>query len=127
MSNVVLDASALLVLLKDEPGHAEVAAALGGAAISAVNLAEVAGKLTERGMPIEAAREALVGLGLDVHAFELEDALAVGRLRGETRDAGLSLGDRACFVLAMKLERPVLTSDRAWTSLKLGVPVRLVR
>jgi PIN domain nuclease of toxin-antitoxin system len=127
VSDVVLDASALLALLGEESGSDVVASAIGSAAISSVNLAEVAGKLVERGMPDDAVRHTLLGLGLDVHAFEVEDALAVGALRAKTRDAGLSLGDRACLALGAKLERPVLTSDQSWRALKLGISVRVVR
>ncbi|MBA3425206.1 MAG: PIN domain-containing protein, partial [Rubrobacter sp.] len=47
MSEVVLDASALLALLNREPGHEEVARIVPDAAISAVNLSEVAAKLAE--------------------------------------------------------------------------------
>ena len=49
MSEVVLDASALLALLNDEPGAGEVEKTVPGAIISAVNLSEVVAKLAERG------------------------------------------------------------------------------
>jgi PIN domain nuclease of toxin-antitoxin system len=127
VSSVVLDASALLVLLYAEEGKDEVAATVRGAAMSAVNLAEVVGKLADRGGTEGGLRDVVSRVGLEVHPFELDDAFAVGSLRERTRGVGLSLGDRACLALGMRLDRPVLTADRAWTSLKLGVTVRLVR
>lgn len=75
MSEAVLDASSLLALVNQEPGHEEVARTIPDAAISAVNLAEVAAKLAEGGMPEESIREALEGLAIDVHDFGRETGL----------------------------------------------------
>jgi PIN domain nuclease of toxin-antitoxin system len=128
MSRAVLDASALLALLNGEPGQEEVARALAErAVISAVNLAEVVGKLAEAGMPEEAIREALDGLELDVVAFDRGLAYRAGLLRPATRALGFSLGDRACLALAAHGERAALTADRTWEALAIGVPVRLIR
>lgn len=127
MSEVVLDASALLALLNREPGHKEIARTISHAAISAVNLSEVAAKLTESGMPGETIRDALEGLALETHDFGRELAFQAGLLRPLTRSRGLSLGDRACLALGRQLNLPVLTTDRAWGGLDLGVEVRLVR
>ncbi len=48
---VVLDASALLALPKDEPGAGEVAGVMAASRISAVNLAEVISHFIYTGMP----------------------------------------------------------------------------
>jgi PIN domain nuclease of toxin-antitoxin system len=127
VSEVVLDASALLALLNREPGHDEVAEVIGDAAISAVNLSEVAAKLADRGMPGEAIREALEGLALETHDFDQELAFKAGFLHPLTRSRGLSLGDRACLALGQRLNLPVFTTDRIWGELNLGVEVRLAR
>jgi ribonuclease VapC len=112
---VVLDASALLALLLGERGADRVAAVLPGAALGAVNLSEVVGKLAERGMPPNMIREALQGLDLDVRTFDADLAFAAGELRRITRDRGLSLGDRACLALAARMNAIVLTTDRSWS------------
>lgn len=127
MARIVLDASAILVLLNDEPGAAVVAQALEDAAVSAVNLSEVVAKLLESGMPLEEAEEALGGLGLDVRPFHEGAAWEAGALRAGTRKAGLSLGDRACLALARELGAPALTADGAWAKVSAGVEVRLLR
>ncbi len=127
MNEAILDASALLVLLNDEPGSKAVAESLPGAAVSAVNLSEVVAKLADRGMPLESIRSALDGLGLEVHPFGAESAFAAGNLRPATKSLGLSLGDRACLALGKSLSRTVLTADRRWKSLALGVKVQVLR
>ncbi len=127
MSEAVWDASALLALLGEEPGADELVPLLPSAAMSAVNLSEVAAKLLERGMPSDECRQVLGGLPLEIHAFDEDMAFAAAALRPSTRSLGLSFGDRACLALALGLRRPVLTADRAWRDLDLDVPVRQVR
>jgi PIN domain nuclease of toxin-antitoxin system len=129
----VLDASALLALLKGEPGAERVAEALErGAYLSAVNLAEVLSKLADWGEdPAEAqarmAQLGLLGAAVEVLPFTGEDALEVARLRALTRAYGLSFGDRACLALARRLGLPALTAERAWAELDLGIPVEVLR
>jgi PIN domain nuclease of toxin-antitoxin system len=129
----VLDASALLALLKGEPGAERVAEALEqGAYLSAVNLAEVLSKLADWGEdPAEAqarmAQVGLLGAAVEVLPFTGEDALEVARLRALTRAYGLSFGDRACLALARRLGLPALTAERAWAELGLGIPVEIIR
>ena len=127
MADVVLDASALLALLNTEPGSEEVERTIPGAAISTVNLSEVVAKLVEAGMPEEAVRSVLGGIGLEIHPFDVELAFQTGILRPQTRALGLSLGDRACVALGLQLKAPVLTTDRNWKSLDVGVEVRAIR
>lgn len=128
MSVYVLDASALLALMNGECGSGRVEEAVeAGAAISLVNVAEVVAKLSELGMPKEVVREALDVLGMETVAFDTAQAYKTGLLRPVTRHIGLSLGDRACLSLAIQLEQPVLTADRAWKSLNLGIDIQVIR
>ncbi len=127
MIDAVLDASALLAVLNSEPGSGIVEETLPGAAISAVNLSEVISKLAERGMPEPAIRAALEGVGLEVHAFDVDAAYSTARLRKATKPYGLSLGDRTCLALGLALKAPILTADRTWKKIKLGVKIRSIR
>ena len=124
---MLLDASALLALLNHEPGCDLVTEQIPGALISAVNLAEVAGKLAELGVPVDEVRLVIEVLGLSVVEFDAEMAFEAGRLRTSTRAAGLSLGDRACLATASLRKAAVLTADRSWASLDLGIPVQCTR
>jgi ribonuclease VapC len=126
-ASVVLDASAVLALLNDEPGADEVAAALPDAVLSSVNLSEAAAILADIGMKADDARAVLSGLGVMTVPFDDELAFLAANLRRGTRSAGLSFGDRACLALAQQRRIAALTADRAWTRLKLGVEIRLIR
>ncbi len=128
MSRIVLDASALLVVINDEPGAEKLTPQLlESAIVSTVNLAEAQGKLVREGTdPDEAWR--------DVHSpireaaeFTAEQAKLAGSLIAHTRALGLSLGDRACLALGMVLNAPVYTVDRSWKSLKLDLKIHVVR
>ena len=122
----MLDASAVLALLGNEPGAEAVLDSLPGAAIGTVNLSEVVAKLAERGVPADAIRAALEGLDLATHAFGPEDAFAAGALRPLTAELGLGLGDRACLALAARLGAEAMTADRAWRAVP-GARVRVIR
>jgi PIN domain nuclease of toxin-antitoxin system len=113
---IVLDSSAILALLNDEPGANKVEAVLEHAIVGAANLAEVAAKLGEKGLGKEEVEEVLAVIH-DVRPMTGEQALTAGALRMPTRSMGLSLGDRACIALAMELGATAMTCDRAWTSL----------
>ena len=127
MTDIVLDASALIAVLREEPGAAAVEGLLDSAAISAVNLSEVQAKLVERGTPAASAWSWLIDLGLEVVDFDLPQARIAGDLRRPTRSLGLSFADRACLALAQVLQRPAVTADRAWADLEVGVEIRIIR
>lgn len=127
MSDIVLDASALLAFLNGEAGAELVMQHLPDACISAVNLSEVMAKLVEKGIPVPEATEILASLPLDVLPADHALALRAGALRLETRDLGLSLGDRFCLALAERQNKPALTADKHWAQLSLGIAVILVR
>ena len=127
MSSVVLDSSALLAFIHGEPGAEVVAGVVGDALMSSVNLAEVVTKLVQRTGSLDAARAALGMATVDVIDFDAPQAEQAGALVALTRSRGLSLGDRACLALAAREAVPVLTGDRIWSTLNLGVEVRLIR
>jgi ribonuclease VapC len=128
MSYYVLDASALIALLHAEPGSEKVARAVEeGAAISTVNLAEVAAKLNDLGTPEAVVQDAINVMQLTIYDFTVDLAYTVGRFRPLTKHVGLSLGDRACLALAHHLNLPALTTDRVWEGLPVDVVVHVLR
>ena len=129
MTEVVLDASALLALLHDEPGGTKVAEAITDARMSSVNYAEVVSHFIHSGMPAEQVDAMLRPLPMTVVAADEGLATIAGRLRAVTAEAGLSLGDRFCLALARRDGLPALTADRQWRTIAdaAGVTVTVIR
>jgi PIN domain nuclease of toxin-antitoxin system len=59
----------------------------------------------------------LTVLPLEIVPFDVDLAVASGRLRPLTVHAEPSLGDRACLALGRTLGRRVLTADAFWLGL----------
>ena len=129
MTRAILDASALLALLLDEPGASSVTAVLDDAAVSAVNLAEVAGQYARRGIPESGIRTMLSQFSIQVIPFDQALAFVAGSLVPKTRSAVLSLGDRACLALASRLGVKALTADRSWSRIAraVGIEIEAIR
>jgi PIN domain nuclease of toxin-antitoxin system len=125
----VADSSFVLAILLDEPCVADAApiAEREDLIISAVNFAELVGKLAERGATAAAIMAGIAALRLEIVAFTPELALAAGLLRPPTKVHGLSLGDSACLALGLQRQVPILTMDRVWRELELGVDIRVMR
>lgn len=130
----VLDASALLAYVLDEPGAEAVVHAMldGDAYASAVNHTEVLTRLIRRD---EGLVERIAGgwrpeEDYIVEAFNEQDAASAAQLYPRTPTFALSLGDRACLALGHRFEPPVLTDDRVRGGLDrdaIGVEVRVMR
>lgn len=128
MASIVFDASAILALLRDEPGADVVAQYIGDGLISAVNFQEVIKGLLRREVPIDAALAMLDALHLDVRPHGRDDAIAAATLYSATKEFGSGLGDRTCMALAIAEGLPVLTADQEWAKIKLpGLKLMLAR
>ena len=127
MADCVMDASAILALVRGEPGADVVRARIPHSVVSAVNVAEVGTKLVDWGLPRAGLRRVVLSLGLEVRPFDEDQALAAAALRAATRSQGLSLGDRACLALAQSTGLPVLTADRAWRGVGFDVDIEVIR
>lgn len=128
MSRSVLDASAILAFVLGEDGTATAKEAIdGGSVVSAVNHSEVVSKLIESIGDEVALEDALGFLTYEIVDFDADLAVRTARLRPLTRTLGLSLGDRACLALALREDLPVVTADRQWSHVDLGLDIRLAR
>jgi PIN domain nuclease of toxin-antitoxin system len=123
---VVLDASASLALLREEPGAETVDEVISQAFMSSANYTEVISRLIANGVGADeddaGARrvaDTLIALGLTLAPLDTETAAAAGLMSHWSQTYGLSLGDRLCLATAEHLHTPedpvtVYTSDQAW-------------
>jgi len=133
MSSIVLDASAMLAYLFDEDGADSVETELnGGAYMGAINWAEVLSKVEDKGyssndLTKTLTDQGLLGNNLAILETTEEDAQQIAQLRPQTKQLGLSLGDRACLALGMRLKIPILTADTVWNDLSLDLSIQQIR
>ena len=126
MSKAVLDASALLALLRGEPGAKKVEAALGNACMSVVSMAEVASHFHRLGMPPELVEQMLRPLPVTLVPVDADLCWEAARLHALTADAGLSLGDSFCLAIAKRDTLPAWTANKTWKDVAQAAEVRVV-
>lgn len=123
----IFDASAVIILLNQEPGHDFVKKYISQSMMSAVNLAEVITVLVSIGVPHTSATNIASELISEIIPFDTEQAAANAALRESTKPFGLSLGDRACLALAQIKQLPVITADKIWEKLTLPIEIMFAR
>ena len=123
----VLDASALMALIRGERGADIVAPLVPRAVVSAVSQAEVLTKLVADGLEEQLAWWHIATIDCASVPFVEGQARLAGGLVKITRPYGLSLGDRACLALAIERKATVYTADKAWKSLSLGIEIEVIR
>lgn len=130
-NKIVIDTSAVIALINKEEGFEVVEKHLGNAIISSVNFSEVITMVNRELFKTE--NERAEGLKLikntfsHIVEFDVEQAITAASLDSITKKYGLSLGDRACLALAKSQKLPVLTADKVWKELEIGVKVQLIR
>jgi PIN domain nuclease of toxin-antitoxin system len=126
LTTAVLDASAVIALLRGERGGSKVAEVIADAAIGIFNHAEVVSHFVHLGAPLDEVREMLGVLPFTIIAADEALSWEAGALRATTSKAGLSLGDRFCLALARRMDLPAYTADAAWQPIAPDIGVRLV-
>lgn len=130
---LLLDASALIALFRQEPGYPEVRRALSGrpCSVSSVTLAEMEGKLVGRGDYTHAQVQASWGKlapFVPERVFDTDCRAKAAFYYARKSPYGLSLGDAACFGTAEVHGLSVLTAEQNWGKLPdLPFGVELIR
>ena len=123
----VLDASAVLAMIQNEAGSDVVLKHIDGAALSAVNLIEVATRLQDSNTDVGNLQNLFFDAGMSIISLDTELALSAAKLRNSTRHKGLSLADRVCLALAIREDAIALTADKIWADLDIGCKIELIR
>jgi PIN domain nuclease of toxin-antitoxin system len=121
----VVDASTVLAWLQDEPGSDAAERYLMEGVIGAANWSEVLQKSRQRGAPARVVARLITSFGLSVAEVTAGDSERAAALWHP--GSVLSLGDRLCLALGLRLGVPVVTMDAAWSSVASGPEVVLIR
>jgi len=127
MSRIVVDTSAIIACINNEPGGNFLRAPELDFVLSSVILAEVIGILVREGDTLQDARASIEIFEFEIVDFGRELAEQAGALIALTKPFGLSLADRACLALAARENLPALTADRAWQGVQSGVQIQFIR
>jgi PIN domain nuclease of toxin-antitoxin system len=121
----VVDASVVLAWLQDEPGADEAEPMLMEGMIGAANWSEILQKTRQHGAQPGTVSRLLASFGLSVEAVTREDGERAAELwRPGT---ALSLGDRLCLALGLRLGLEVVSADSGWGEIADGPTVRMLR
>ena len=126
----VLDASAVMAWLQEEPGAEIVDGYLSASYVSTVNLSEVLQKSAVEGVGVSETSLTgdLASLGVTFVDFGSDDAHVAARMWPVAAPLGLGIADRACLATAVVLGVPALTADRKWKSVGWGgLTVEVIR
>jgi PIN domain nuclease of toxin-antitoxin system len=125
---IVFDSSALIMLFAKEKGFELIRQHMKNAIISSVNIAEVYKYCIEvQNLTEDDCRNLIKLSGIKIIEFCEEQALITAKIIKKTKQYGLSLGDRACIALAMLKKHPVLTCDKIWQKVDLGIEFLMAR
>jgi len=133
VNRIVLDSSAVLAMLLNEPGGEQVESLLDAlgpgsgvqAAISSVNWCEILTRMQREKVGLSADRLSAILAGVDLYPFGKAEAEAAADYALVSQ--ALSLGDRACLALAKTLQATAWTTERLWGRISLDVPIELIR
>jgi ribonuclease VapC len=124
---IILDASAIIAYLDEEPGSQIVEQWLPDSAVSMINICEVISVLVREGKPEEQVSLRVNGLVPLIVPFSWDIARITAALIVETQSKGLGLGDRAALATAKMMKLPVLTAESRWLDVAAGVDIRFIR
>jgi ribonuclease VapC len=127
MSSVLLDSSAVLAALFEEPGMDMVRERGTDASITTVNYCEVLSKLADHGVPVSDAVQLLADLNLEIQPITTAHAIRAAEYRTMTRHHNFALADRLCLACANIEQCPVLTADKNWLRFDFGAEVIVIR
>jgi ribonuclease VapC len=121
----VVDASVVLAWLQDEPGADKAEPMLMEGVMGAANWSEVLQKVRQHGAPAAIVARLLASFGLTVVEVTRADAEIAADLW--RKGTPLSLADRLCLALGIRVGLPVATADAAWRAMDGGPQIILIR
>jgi PIN domain nuclease of toxin-antitoxin system len=126
-AKALLDMSAIIALLKKEPGYELLEEVIASSAVSAVNLSELVSVLIRAGIEESEVDEIIKDIVPEIIPFSDDIAVNSGKLIKQTKEFGLSLGDRACVATGIHYNIPIYTTDKVWKRIKAQANIIIIR
>ena len=123
----IIDSSALLAALYNENSTFNFEEYLPYSIIHVVNLSEVIAVLLRDGMEESIARKVVLNNISDVMNSSVDEAALAANIRVGNKEYGISTGDSFCLAAAKMHKHPVITADRAWSKLDIGLDIIYIR
>jgi len=129
MTKIVLNSSAVLAMVYDEPGGSRVRSAivspLYAVSISAVNWCEILTKLCQISPIMTGEKLTAILPGVEVMPLGQVEAEQAAWLAKSC--PSISLGDRACLALAVFLDATAWTTDKIWAQMPAAAKIEMLR
>ncbi len=125
---ILFDSSAVLAILKKEPGYKILEEIAASSVMSTVNFGEVVTVLARWGISKDDIEKIVTNLIPETVKLSEEIAMLAGMLVIDAHKLSLSFGDRACIATAIVNNMVVYTTDNAWGKLEIdGLEIVLIR
>ena len=121
----VLDASALLAWLQEEPGTELVRDRLNDGIVTAANWSEVLQKAQQHGRDANEVAILLQALGLEVADVTKVDGEEAARMWSHAQH--FSLADRLCLAAAKRLGLAATTAESEWKLFEDDIVIEVIR
>lgn len=124
----LLDTSAVIAILKKEPGYKILEDIIANSSISSVNLSEFISVLARASIPTNEIDKIIIDIIPEIIPFSEDIAIESGKLTNYTKKYGLSLGDRACIATGIYHNMIIYTADKIWSELEIkNANIKLIR
>jgi ribonuclease VapC len=126
---IAIDSSAVLAVLRQEPGADSAIEMMYNGFISAINLGEVAQVQLRDGRSRAEVERTMNEFAIPTIDVDSYLAYSAAEMRMTALSKGMSQADCICLALAKREGVPALTGDRKWLEVAdaLGIEVRLFR
>ncbi|WP_341748898.1 type II toxin-antitoxin system VapC family toxin [Candidatus Tisiphia endosymbiont of Sialis lutaria] len=122
----LLDTSAIIALLKKEPGYKILEDVIASSSIASINLSELVSVLTRSNIAENEIDIIVADIVPEIIPFCENIAIKTGKLSRLTKDYGLSLGDRACIATGCYYNMEIYTTDKIWLKVADNITTKII-
>ena len=123
----IIDTSAFIMAIYQENVDVDFKKYFDNSMMHHINVSEAISVLIRDGMPIEVAKEVIESTISETISTNFKEAVIAAEIRVKNKMFGISTGDSFCLAAAKLYGVPIVTADRVWQKLQLGVEIICIR